>query len=218
LEQLFRTSLPGGDHHRRVAEHAAAADSLRSASLADEANLRLFRESIVFPLQGGSMRLSRISLALVVSSFLVWAAPELRAGSTIEEKPAFAPTDSFQTKGIIIDFKFKTADGSVLPAGQYMLKLQGTGKAGQVGIWVQNPKGKVVGNLLGQYVPSRQVLRESLGETDTKLPRRASLNFAELGFSPASSVKISPMGGEKGIIINNSKGGRIEALVPAVKN
>lgn len=155
------------------------------------------------------MRVRKAFLALATSSFLVWTAPELWAGGTIEEKPAFAPADSFQAKAVNISKSFRTADGSVHPAGLYSFKVQGMGKAGQVAIWVQNPQGKTVGKLLGQF--------KSLGGPDTKGSRRGSPNFVALGLSAASQVQFSPRAGSFFIIIVGGKGS-IEALVPAVKN
>jgi hypothetical protein len=120
--------------------------------------------------------------------------------------------DSFQTKGIIIDYKFKTADGSVHPAGTYSLKVEGTGRAGKVILWVRDVQGHPVGKLLGQYTPA--------SGADTKASVRTSFNFAGLGFSPASDIGISPRGDAKLIYIKarlrqGFPGGAIEALLLA---
>lgn len=123
------------------------------------------------------MRVSKVALALAAFALVFGAASELWAGATIEEKPVFAPTDFFLTKAVTIPTKFKNADGSVLPAGLYSFRVQGTGKAGEVAIRVQNPRGQTVGNAVGKYRTMR--------------PRPADgPRFDKLGFSSASPVQV----------------------------
>ena len=152
------------------------------------------------------MRVPRAFLCLAVGAIATALAGQ---GIVIQEKPAFAPTDSFQTKGIWVQSKFKTADGSVHPAGRYSFKVEGTGKAGEAMIIIVNSKtGKPVGKVMG-------VFEAALGGPDTKTSRVEcegcrNVRFGKLGFAPASPVKLAPQGNDF-IIIVGGKQGKIRA-------
>jgi hypothetical protein len=133
-------------------------------------------------------------------------------GIVIQQKPAFASTDSFQTKGFVVHWKFKTADGSVHPAGRYSFKVRGTGKAGEALIIIIGSKtGKPVGKVMG-------VFQKALGGPDTKTsqrnPRSQTSSFDKLGFSSASPVKVAPQGNDFIIVIDGGKQGSIQAALP----
>jgi hypothetical protein len=125
------------------------------------------------------MGVRKISLAAAVLVLLAGTAPELWAGSTNDEKPAFATGDSFQTKTVAIPIQFKTADGSVHPAGSYSFKVQGTGKPGKLAVSILTAQGKPIGSLEGRY----RVMRPR--PADAVAPR-----FDKRGFSSASPVQV----------------------------
>jgi hypothetical protein len=137
-----------------------------------------FQVSFVLCQRGGLMRIPRAFLCIAAGAV---AAILTGQGIVIEQKPAFAPTDRFQTKGIVVQSGFKTADGSVHPAGTYAFKVQGTGKAGEAAIIVIGSKtGKPVGKVTGTF-------EAALGGPDTKTSGKA---------------------GEAGIIIIDTKTGK----------
>jgi hypothetical protein len=132
-------------------------------------------------------------------------------GIVIQEKPAFTSAERFQTKGIVINGKFKTADGSVHPAGRYSFKVQGTGKAGEAMIIIVNSRtGKPVGNVMGMF-------EKALGGPDTKTSRVEcggcrNVRFGKLGFSSSSEVKLARQGNDF-IVIVGGKQGKIRATL-----
>lgn len=113
----------------------------------------------------------------------------------------FPPSDSFQTKTFHLD-KFKLGDGSVRPAGNYSLKIRGTGRPGAVHVKVFDGRMREVGQLGGA------VKGQCPGD-----PTKA--RFADKGFNSQSEVRISKQGGAQTVQVLCGRGAILEMGFPA---
>ena len=108
--------------------------------------------------------------------------------------------DAFQTKSFVINWKFRTPDGTLWQPGQrFSLKVQGLGRADEVGIIIICRKGLERGQVLGRL--------QDVRETDSKGHR-----FAELGLTSASQVNA-----DRGVVTIRGSKATIEIRLPEVQ-